>query len=344
MKNFIAIFFVTILLLSCSPSSEKTENSSEEVPVSEIELVRDPYADITPYDIPNDEDDIIELAVEMAYTRYQLQNSGVDIPIPPTFQDSPMYFGLIKKRAEENNVIIQKIVKLGINNLDALGTPLYATYMAISLQSGFFDFSDPDKFALKIVGGNSPEEIQKMLRLGKMTEIRNFNDYTFAVISIAAEEWESQRSGINSGSVPKSNWEYTASSYYTGEANANYSPSNLSNRTGLPWASGKGNGIGDTITIDLVDNPKNSLVFINGYISQDKPNLFRDNSRLRQAKITNKTNGKTITVTIEDSRNEQKVDISSLNPTNNSIIEIQVLSVYEGDKYPDLCIQAIIPE
>jgi hypothetical protein len=149
----------------------------------------------------------------------------------------------------------------------------------------------------------------------------------------------------NEGSdVSNIKWEYDATSYYKGEKNANYYPSNLSSRLGLPWASGNGNGVGDIITINFVDNPKNNLILINGYISQDKPDLFFANSRLKTAQITNRTNSKSISVNIEDTKSEQVIDISSLNPTSNSIIEIKALSVYQGEKYPDLCIQAIMPE
>ncbi|GHV06721.1 hypothetical protein FACS189485_15720 [Spirochaetia bacterium] len=138
-------------------------------------------------------------------------------------------------------------------------------------------------------------------------------------------------------------WQYTASSFLS-ERNAMYSPGNLSKKDGIPWASTNGYGIGDKIIIDMANKPTNKLILINGFVSPERPDLFIANSRARQIKITNQDNGRSKTVPLQDTKDMQTIDISDLLPTRYTMIEIEIVSVYEGSKYKDLCIQAILPE
>jgi hypothetical protein len=135
-------------------------------------------------------------------------------------------------------------------------------------------------------------------------------------------------------------WNYNASSYLK-ERNAEYSPNNLASQDGLPWASANGYGIGDKITIAMGTSPRNSLTIINGYVSTKNSSLFTANSRVKQVKLTNLNNGKSMIKTIEDSTKPQNIDISDLSPVQDTRLEIEILSVYQGSKYRDLCIQSI---
>jgi len=136
------------------------------------------------------------------------------------------------------------------------------------------------------------------------------------------------------------NWGYKASSSLK-EGNTEYSPNNLSSPNGLPWASANGYGIGDKITIEMGSSPNDALIIINGFVSKDKPDLFEANSRVKQIKLTNLNNGKSKIRTIEDSASPQSIELSDLSPSRNMRLEIEILSVYPGAKYRDLCIQSI---
>lgn len=140
--------------------------------------------------------------------------------------------------------------------------------------------------------------------------------------------------------APPNNWSYTASSFLK-ERNAEYGANNLSSIGGLPWASANGYGIGDKITINMGASPSDSIIVINGYVSKDRPDLYTANSRVKEMKITNLNNGKSQIETVEDSKIPRTIDISDLSPNKNTRLEIEILSVYPGEKYKDLCIQSI---
>jgi hypothetical protein len=142
----------------------------------------------------------------------------------------------------------------------------------------------------------------------------------------------------------RNNWSYTASSFLK-EKNAEYGANNLSSIGGLPWASANGYGIGDKITVNMGSSPNNCIFVINGYVSNDRPDLFTVNSRAKEIKLTNLNNGRSKKMTVEDSNNLQVFGISDLSPIfrldKNTRLEIEILSVYPGTKYKDLCIQSI---
>ena len=136
-------------------------------------------------------------------------------------------------------------------------------------------------------------------------------------------------------------WNYISTSYLT-EKNTKYDVDNLSSADGLPWASGNGYGIGDKIYIDMNSVPKKSLTIINGFVSKERPDLFIANSRVKQIKITDINSGsRNKIITLEDTMSSQTIDVSTLVHWKHTILEIEILSVYPGKKYKDLCIQAI---
>ena len=138
----------------------------------------------------------------------------------------------------------------------------------------------------------------------------------------------------------KTSWNYNATSFLK-EVNAEYSPNNLSSPDGLPWASANGYGIGDKIIIDMGAIVKESLIIINGFVLNERPDLFTANSRVKRIKLLNLHNGRSIIKNIRDSKAPQNIDIRNLNPSQNMRLEIEILSIYPGSKFRDLCIQAI---
>ena len=135
---------------------------------------------------------------------------------------------------------------------------------------------------------------------------------------------------------------YYASSYLT-EGTTTYEPEYLQKKDGLPWASGNGKGIGDIISIKEFEhkNPKN-IKLMNGYQDKKHPDYYEKNSRVKKIKITNLETKKKKTIDIKDIKDEQIISISDLG--NGQNYDIEILDIYEGNKYKDLCIQYMVLE
>lgn len=140
---------------------------------------------------------------------------------------------------------------------------------------------------------------------------------------------------------------YTASSHLIEDDGSTvYDSDNLHHAGNLPWASAYGKGIGDIITINLGKERKTALHFINGYTFAERPDLYAKNSRLRSARVTNRANGRSLVLDVADVGDEQLFDLSSLfdDSGNMNCLDFEVISVYPGSKYDDLCIQMMSME
>lgn len=142
----------------------------------------------------------------------------------------------------------------------------------------------------------------------------------------------------------KNEIEYSASSFLI-EGKTKYCPENLASQKGLPWASANGYGINDTIQIKIPSYKNQKLSFYNGFQSESRKDLFLANSRAKKIEIKCLQTNKIIKTELKDIRDKQIIDLSDLLIKNGSCIdlEIKIIEVYPGDKYKDLCIQAIIP-
>lgn len=129
------------------------------------------------------------------------------------------------------------------------------------------------------------------------------------------------------------------------EKKAFYSAENLKTQDKLPWASANGYGIGDVITIETPTASSMNLYFYNGYQSKERPDLYKANSRAKKIRIENKASKSKIEIELKDTPDAQIISMKALNLWFNvySTLEITILEVYPGEKYKDLCIQAIIP-
>jgi hypothetical protein len=211
-----------------------------------------------------------------------------------------------------------------------------ATYYYNMEDESYIKYTPDIEIKLNDVNLFSKEEVINVLNyvilytLNNPPEIDKILDVLFPMIFL--EDWYTQNI----------KWQYTASSYLK-EKNAIYEPNNLSEQNGLPWVSANGYGIGEKIIIDMAATPSNKLLLINGFVSKENPNFFNYNSRLQQAKITNTNTKKSKIISVRDTANSQDIDISDLTPDKNTKIEIEILSVFPGVKYKDLCIQAILP-
>lgn len=110
------------------------------------------------------------------------------------------------------------------------------------------------------------------------------------------------------------------------------------NNAHIPWVEGaKGNGINETISIEF-NNPIYSFSILNGYADVQNMKLFKENGRVKKLKVEDQTNKLEYTMTFEDKVYFNYLELSK--PSNS--IKLTILEVYEGSKYQDTCISALI--
>ena len=109
----------------------------------------------------------------------------------------------------------------------------------------------------------------------------------------------------------------------------------------FPWVeNAEGPGEGEWIEFEL-ESPQNETYILNGFVDAIRPNLFKDNSRIKTAKIIGTTTKHTIieqTVTFEDFVYFKTVKFPE--PVNKFRIVIQ--SIYPGAKWEDTAISAVL--
>ena len=108
----------------------------------------------------------------------------------------------------------------------------------------------------------------------------------------------------------------------------------------IPWVEGvKGPGIGESIEFDMPPSRWGWDIYIlNGYVDVFKPHLFRENNRIKKARIETDT-GESFIVEFNDCVEFKKIELSwKVDPKK---VKITILEVYKGTKYDDTCITSI---
>lgn len=141
----------------------------------------------------------------------------------------------------------------------------------------------------------------------------------------------------------KTEFKYSAASELI-EKNIIYSASNLGRLDGNPWATNQLEKA--ELFIEIPVKSKTEIAFYNGFQHSTKTNLYKDNSRAKEIFIVNTANKKSITICLKDSPEKQVVDLSEIIRNEGEVVrlKLKIQSVYEGAKYRDLCIQAIMAE
>lgn len=127
------------------------------------------------------------------------------------------------------------------------------------------------------------------------------------------------------------------------EKTKSYPIENLCNlAVATPWVENTpGYGIGESFVIENSwGKVYKTLLIINGYISYEKPHLYKQNGRIKQIKITGIISRKSKILNVLDTPHPQTVDISFISEAEDIMVEIA--AVYEGSKYEDTCIHYMI--
>lgn len=127
------------------------------------------------------------------------------------------------------------------------------------------------------------------------------------------------------------------------EKNKTYAIENLcSTDSDTPWVEAvKGDGIGEGFTIINSWNQfYKYLLIMNGYISYNKPYLYKQNNRIKKIKVKGMKSGKSKILEVLDTPHPQTVDISFV--TEPEDIRVEISDVYKGSKYDDTCLHYCI--
>jgi len=109
-----------------------------------------------------------------------------------------------------------------------------------------------------------------------------------------------------------------------------------------PWVPGKENnpaGIGESLTIEFAE-PKDNIVVLNGYVDLEKRYLYKANNRVKTAVVTSLDEGNPFEF---EYRFEDFVYFAEIDfPAKVSKVRFTIKDVYNGEKWNDTCITAVI--
>ncbi len=169
----------------------------------------------------------------------------------------------------------------------------------------------------------------------------------------ALEYNEANKNSFESHTEKHSNYrfDYSATSYLTENLSSGtvyYRPSNLSSEFGTPWVpENNGNkGIGEKIVLKGQWDNHLCLALRNGFQSSTKADMYEKNARVKKLKITCSESGESLVTNVSDDKNVQYIDVRAILPQEdmgNITLVLEVMEVYNGTKYTDLCIDSIVP-
>lgn len=109
-----------------------------------------------------------------------------------------------------------------------------------------------------------------------------------------------------------------------------------------PWVPGKKSnpaGIGESLTIEFAE-PKANIVVLNGYVDLEKRYLYKANNRVKTAVIASLDEGNPFEF---EYRFEDFVHFAEIDfPAKVSKVSFTIKDVYNGEKWNDTCVTAVI--
>jgi hypothetical protein len=130
-----------------------------------------------------------------------------------------------------------------------------------------------------------------------------------------------------------------AASSFLVENNTAYKAQNMNEPSGRPWAeSVSGNGIHEKLFIKKF--MAKAIYISTGFVSFDKPQLYRENARPKRLKIS-VNNQDAFYVDLLDVPDYQTIKLPKALGINDTVI-IEIMEVYSGTDYEDTCINSIL--
>ena len=134
-------------------------------------------------------------------------------------------------------------------------------------------------------------------------------------------------------------------SSYLNENGIEYTPQKMNTKIGDGncWVEGAaGQGIGETFTIKYMSNylPIETIHISIGYVSHDKPHLYKQNSRPKKIELS-VADKYAVQVDLEDTPNFQAIRLPK-SLAGSEELAITILDVYEGTRYEDTCINMLL--
>ena len=136
---------------------------------------------------------------------------------------------------------------------------------------------------------------------------------------------------------------YKDCSSYLKEKNKEYPVDNLSTKAvDYPWVeAAPGDGIGEGFNlVNSWGQKYKYILLMNGYISYQKPYLYKQNNRVKKIKVTGLLSKKSKIIDVLDTPHPQTVDISFIEMAED--IRVEIAEVYKGTKYDDTCLHYCI--
>lgn len=111
------------------------------------------------------------------------------------------------------------------------------------------------------------------------------------------------------------------------------------NYSHIPWVEGAdGNGVGESVTIEFTKDMSGCSI-LNGYSDINNMKLYKENSRVKQLLVEDLVHNTSQLMDFEDRVYFNYIKFDQ--PTTK--VRLTINSVYEGSKYTDTCISAILP-
>lgn len=131
-----------------------------------------------------------------------------------------------------------------------------------------------------------------------------------------------------------------SASSFLKEKNLEYKADNLSRiELALPWVEGvKGQGIGEKIQFNK--SLASGMYLINGYISMERPDLYKKNSRVQEIIIRDVKKKTEKKFQFFDTAKPQYIDLEDFK--NVEMLEIEIITVFPGSLYEDTCIAGLV--
>ena len=164
-----------------------------------------------------------------------------------------------------------------------------------------------------------------------------------SVILLATTKGFSERYPCTESIISERVQVYKDCSSYLKEKNKEYPVDNLSIKAvDYPWVeAAPGDGIGEGFTlVNSWGQKYKYILLMNGYISYEKPYLYKQNNRVKKIKVTGLLSKKSKVLDVLDTPHPQTVDISFIEMAED--IRVEIAEVYKGTKYDDTCLHYCI--